>query len=322
MQVTNKASAAFDKLQSQMAALAPEGRKEPLTAQERAKMQGLTTRANAELRAAFDQESMSWTQALDTFKAGMSDLDPAALVANPEQSAKIRSQMDKVSGMLAETAGRTAPSVARGYPGQTSYPGVAGAAVRQPVPASTERAAPAGANPAAVRAYGQGLSVFGGGIVTMSQMMALLQAQAFSMFDDLNDKTAAARDSQENANAVAYQISQLDPNNPQATTTLSPDVIAYMRANGIQVNGKSIDDFLKTIDPKATDVTKVALNKGDLAAVKAALESDSQRGTDFVQQGQLKIQQILQTFNIATQMANSLQSMGAEMNKQIASSIR
>jgi secreted effector protein SseB len=56
--------------------------------------------------------------------------------------------------------------------------------------------------------------------------------------------------------------------------------------------------------------------------VKAALESDSGRSSDFVQQGQLQIQQILQTFNIATQMANSLQSMGAEMNKGIASSIR
>ncbi|HWX12088.1 MAG TPA: secretion protein EspA, partial [Trinickia sp.] len=81
------------------------------------------------------------------------------------------------------------------------------------------------------------------------------------------------------------------------------------------VNGRSIDQFLGNDSCKQLD-------KADLSAVKSALESVSGRASDFVQTSQLKIQQIMQTYNIAVSMINSLQSMGAEANKSIAQAIR
>jgi secreted effector protein SseB len=188
---------------------------------------------------------------------------------------------------------------------------------RTPVTAFDQATNPAAADHSAVVNRGDSQSVFGGGIAAMMMMMAMLQNQSFALFDDINAKTKRSRDSQDMANNVESTIASLDPNKPDATGTLSPDVIKYMHDNGIKVDGKTIDEYMAASADK-----NGGLNKGQLAAVKAALESDSGRSSDFVQQGQLQIQQILQTFNIATQMANSLQSMGAEMNKGIASSIR
>ena len=67
---------------------------------------------------------------------------------------------------------------------------------------------------------------------------------------------------------------------------------------------------------------KPELDQGDLKAVEMALESASGRASDFVQQTQLKLQQLMQNYNTAAQMTNSLRSMLAESVKSIASSIR
>lgn len=157
-------------------------------------------------------------------------------------------------------------------------------------------------------------SPLGSAIATMSEMLALLNILSNSMFDDIQKKTQISRDAQDMANQVEQALSRIqDPT--KDTQAVPADVVQYMRENGILVNGRSIDQFLDNNSGKQ-------LNKADLSAVKSALESVSGRASDFVQTSQLKIQQIMQTYNIAISMINSLQSMGAEANKSIAQAIR
>lgn len=60
------------------------------------------------------------------------------------------------------------------------------------------------------------------------------------------------------------------------------------------------------------------LNKEQLQAIKAALESVNGSTSDFVQQSHLKLLQLMQNFNTAFTIANNIQSMNAESNKSIA----
>jgi len=83
----------------------------------------------------------------------------------------------------------------------------------------------------------------------------------------------------------------------------------------------SLENMKELRDTLATAM-KPELGQGDLKAIEMALESASGRASDFVQQTQLKLQQLMQNYNTAVQMTNSLQSMLAESVKSIASSIR
>ncbi|KQN46462.1 hypothetical protein ASE93_14430 [Serratia sp. Leaf50] len=68
--------------------------------------------------------------------------------------------------------------------------------------------------------------------------------------------------------------------------------------------------------------SEVKLDKHELEEIKGALESTATRATDFVQSSQLKLQQLMQSFNTAVAMANAVQSMNGESTKSIAQSIR
>ena len=70
-----------------------------------------------------------------------------------------------------------------------------------------------------------------------------------------------------------------------------------------------------------TDVGR-KLNKGELTAVKSALENTSNRASDFVSQSQLQLQKIMQTYNVTVSLINSMQTLLEEMNKSIAQNIR
>jgi secreted effector protein SseB len=117
------------------------------------------------------------------------------------------------------------------------------------------------------------------------------------------------------------------------------DVVTYMDSLGIQIDGKRVCDYiwsLPEVDYQSGRKVSLehmktilgalqgaaGLDKADLMSVKAALESVSGRASDFVQQSQLKMQQLMQNYNTAVQMINSLQSMLAESTKGIASAIR
>ncbi|WP_337064599.1 hypothetical protein [Rouxiella badensis] len=69
-------------------------------------------------------------------------------------------------------------------------------------------------------------------------------------------------------------------------------------------------------------LTKVEFTKAEMEEIKGALESTATRATDFVQSSQLKLQQLMQSFNTAVAMANAVQSMNGESTKSIAQSIR
>ncbi|QLL16699.1 secretion protein EspA [Pseudomonas chlororaphis subsp. aurantiaca] len=157
------------------------------------------------------------------------------------------------------------------------------------------------------------LGVLNTGIVTMAAVMLLLQEQANATFEAMTTKTEISREAQDMANRVKAILAKLTK--PEDTAALPQEVIQYLRENNITVEGKTIDEFLS-----GKDVSK--LSQGDLKAVEMALESASGRASDFVQQTQLKLQQLMQNYNTAVQMTNSLQSMLAESVKSIASSIR
>ncbi|WP_434634633.1 secretion protein EspA [Chromobacterium sp. CV08] len=103
-------------------------------------------------------------------------------------------------------------------------------------------------------------------------------------------------------------------------------------AAGVKIDGQKASDWLKNQKNEDGTYNKESmkklvnagrlLGKADLTAVKSALESFSGRASDFVQQSQLKMQQLIQNFNTAVTMANSLQSMNAESTKSIAQAIR
>jgi len=157
------------------------------------------------------------------------------------------------------------------------------------------------------------LGVLNTGIVTMAAVMMLLQEHANATFESMTTKTEISREAQDMANRVKAILAKLTK--PEETAALPQEVIQYLRENNILVEGKTIDDFLI-----GKDVSE--LGQGDLKAVEMSLESASGRASDFVQQNQLKLQQLMQNYNTAVQMTNSLQSMLAESVKSIASSIR
>ncbi|RYV03585.1 secretion protein EspA [Shewanella sp. OPT22] len=64
------------------------------------------------------------------------------------------------------------------------------------------------------------------------------------------------------------------------------------------------------------------IDKGELDAVKSALENESNRASDYVSQSQLQLQKVMQTYNVTVSLINSMQTMLEEMNKSIAQNIR
>jgi len=157
-------------------------------------------------------------------------------------------------------------------------------------------------------------SLMGTAMVTMENVMLLFTELANAKFAQMTDKMGVSRDAQEMANRVDRELAKLAK--PEETAKLPPEVLEYMRKNNILVDGK------QTIDEFMDDDANKALTKDQLTAVKSSLESASGRASDFVQQSQLKLQQLMQNFNTAVTMANSIQSMNAESTKSIAQSIR
>jgi secreted effector protein SseB len=156
-------------------------------------------------------------------------------------------------------------------------------------------------------------SLMGQAMITMESIMLLFTELSNAKFDQMTKKTEVSRDAQDMANRVDRELAKIT--DPKDMKALPPEVIDYMKKNNILVEGKSISEFLGNNNNKTLD-------KGDLTAVKSALESASGRASDFVQQNQLKLQQLMQNFNTAVTMANSIQSMNAESTKSIAQSIR
>ncbi|MFW7522861.1 secretion protein EspA [Vibrio ostreicida] len=117
------------------------------------------------------------------------------------------------------------------------------------------------------------------------------------------------------------------------------DVVTYMDQHGIKVDGQRACDYIwsrpevgfrsgqrvsKQHMEHIADALQAAagLDQGKLKAVKSALDTVSNRASDFVSQSQLQLQKLMQTYNVTVSLLNSMQTMLAEMNKSIAQNIR
>ncbi|MEG3130504.1 hypothetical protein SC171_21435 [Pantoea cypripedii] len=122
--------------------------------------------------------------------------------------------------------------------------------------------------------------------------------------------------------------------------------LEFLDSLGLKVNGQKISDFVNEnkyrnpADPRNNDYLSdddmlvvfeaiqsyhflsTNCTQKEFESIKTSLESAGGRASDFVQQSQLKLQQLMQNFNTAVTMANSVQSMNAESTKSIAQSIR
>ncbi|CAI8807877.1 hypothetical protein [Pseudomonas zeae] len=157
-----------------------------------------------------------------------------------------------------------------------------------------------------------GQSMFSHGLMTMQSIMMQLTQSGNDLFAQMHKKSTEARDAQDQANAVESLIAKID--GPKGTQEISHDLGMFLAENKIFVNGKEIYIFL---------VEKGwQLDKGDLMSVKSALESVSGRASDFNQQNQLKLQQVMQNYSTSSQLMQSVQSMLAEMTKGTAAAIR
>lgn len=132
-------------------------------------------------------------------------------------------------------------------------------------------------------------------------------------------------------------MAKIAASGPEGMETRSwQEVITYMDENGITVDGKKASDYVwglpevnfqssKKVNLEHMNTIRQALedsmafDKGDLMMVKSALETVAGRATDFNQQSQLKLQQVMQNYSTSNQLT---QSMLAEMTKGTASAIR
>ncbi|MBT2869657.1 hypothetical protein JQK19_20720 [Chromobacterium violaceum] len=97
------------------------------------------------------------------------------------------------------------------------------------------------------RKAGQGDAIMSQGISVLYKFMTLFNDLAQGKYDQMSAKADRARDSQQAANQVDSILSQLKEAGDRSR--LPPEVIDYMRQKNIQVDGKSIDDFLKDSNP-------------------------------------------------------------------------
>ncbi|RQR48100.1 secretion protein EspA [Burkholderia sp. Bp9126] len=154
------------------------------------------------------------------------------------------------------------------------------------------------------------------------------------------NKTIAGQDSRQYSLMREKMQAMIARSGPDGmTSTPWQDVVSYLDDHGIKIDNKRVCDYIWAL-PEVSyrsgqkisldhmkaigDVLQslVGLDKADLMSVKSSLESVSGRASDFVQQSQLKMQQLMQNYNTAVQMINSLQGTLAESTKSIASAIR
>lgn len=158
-------------------------------------------------------------------------------------------------------------------------------------------------------------------IAVLIVYMNTISQRGKAEFARLEEKANVSRDCQEQANAVDAAIAECNKaNNANTAEHELPDsAIEFLRAINLEINGSNIDKYLKD---HGTGTGNKKLDKGELTAVRAALETHASRASDFVSQTQLKIQNTMQSYNITSSMISQLQQMLAEINKMIVQGIR
>lgn len=160
--------------------------------------------------------------------------------------------------------------------------------------------------------YGAADNIFAYAYEIMLLLQDVQSSRAYAQFKDIQNASHRARDTQEKANQMDEVIAQASKGDGNAKEAVLPEVIEYMKTNGIQVDGKSIEEYIKQHAGK--DGT---LDKGSLQAVKAALDNSASRDSDLSSQAQLTIQKAIQMINAAISQATNLVSKWGEILQMI-----
>lgn len=166
-----------------------------------------------------------------------------------------------------------------------------------------------------------GDSVFSYGLSVLYLFMQMLSDQANSRYADMESNSTTAREAQGYASqvdSVLADVSSSDDKNK--TATLSKEVIQYIEDNHLEIDGVcgygSDGKWAWQTTPSG------GFKKGDLTAIKGALDNVANRASDFISTAQLQLQKLMQTYNVCSSLINSMQTLLADMNKTIAQGIR
>ncbi|MBM7071412.1 hypothetical protein JQC92_05070 [Shewanella sp. 202IG2-18] len=155
-------------------------------------------------------------------------------------------------------------------------------------------------------------SLFTEGLSVLYNNMDVLQDQANDQFKEMSARQEDARTTHEMSARIGDIMKQL-PNN-EKSVKLPPDIVKYMQQANMTVAGMPIDEYLKKYKKK--------FKSGQLGDIQASLDAKNSEDTDYAAQQQLKIQKMLQTYNVTVSLINAMQTLLSEMNKNIASNIR
>lgn len=162
------------------------------------------------------------------------------------------------------------------------------------------------------RYYGPSDNLFAYAYEIMLLLQDVQSSRAYVQFNDIQNASNRARDTQEKANQMDEVVAQASKGDGNTKEAVPADVIEYMKTHGIQVDGKLIDDYIKQhagADGK--------LDKGSLQAIKAALDNSANRDSDLSSQAQLTIQKAIQMLNAAISQATNLVSKWGEILQMI-----
>ncbi|ELW7357934.1 chemotaxis protein [Yersinia enterocolitica] len=142
--------------------------------------------------------------------------------------------------------------------------------------------------------------IFSIGLAVLYLNLAVLSNIASAHFKEMQARSKYASDTQDMSNRVDEVIAKAAKGDDKTKEPLPDEVIDFMRRNGITVDGMSIDEYLKSHGPE--------LDKGQLQAVKGALDNEKSRATDTMSQDQLQLQKIMQSYNVCANNISTLQS--------------
>ncbi|HEG0622563.1 TPA: chemotaxis protein [Yersinia enterocolitica] len=142
--------------------------------------------------------------------------------------------------------------------------------------------------------------IFSIGLAVLYLNLAVLSNIASAHFKEMQARSKYASDTQDMSNRVDEVIAKAATGDDKTKEPLPDKVIDFMRRNGITVDGMSIDEYLKSHGPE--------LDKGQLQAVKGALDNEKSRATDTMSQDQLQLQKIMQSYNVCANNISTLQS--------------
>ncbi|OWF80272.1 chemotaxis protein [Yersinia rohdei] len=152
--------------------------------------------------------------------------------------------------------------------------------------------------------------IFSMGLQVLYSFLDVLSNLASTNFNAMQARSKYATDAQDISNQVDEIIAEAAKGDDKTKKPLSDSIINFMREHGITVSGKSIDEYLKDKGPD--------LDKGQLQAVKAALDNEKNRATDTMSQDQLQLQKVMQSYNVCANNISTLQSGLKDMLMTIA----